>query len=462
MKLKILGVMVGLCCLIRPAAADSVSSVFDSFSQGSAGVYQTSRGTHFYGGNVTARIHQPNTPDFVGFSAPSVKAGCGGIDFYAGSFSLISGDEVVQMARGIAQGAAPYFFNLAISSICAGCGAAMQDLSNRLNQLNQFAKSSCNDFYTKLDNATGWTDAAKKNSFIKPYEIQAQAGTGRNWVDSIMDAVSTRDPSSSVMSLMEGNTTYNILDSILATNGYTNYQFFQSERGLREILMSLIGTGVTYYGPKGSNGLSPLISNEYSSKIEPLRMILADEKNPNEVYSFDRLVCAQSEIDDPKCKKVTVQNENMVPLQAQYLKLLDGDDGIFARLQKKVPISTEQLGFMAQADFPYVNIALKIRNPQDRTRFSEYIAYRAAFLRVQSLYEIAAAILRKAEASDWGDESKDPNIAVAKASVAVRLKHVERHLKDIKEEHASKSDQKVKEIAILQASIDAEQKLWNK
>ncbi|MCI2286042.1 conjugal transfer protein TraH [Colwellia sp. MSW7] len=72
-----------------------------------------------------------------------MKSGCNGIDMFAGSFGLVSGDELVQVARGAAQGASLYFFNLAMSSVCPSCKEVMDNISKKIEQLNQWGRNSC-------------------------------------------------------------------------------------------------------------------------------------------------------------------------------------------------------------------------------------------------------------------------------------------------------------------------------
>ncbi|MCV5887813.1 conjugal transfer protein TraH, partial [Escherichia coli] len=61
----------------------------------------------------------------------------------------------VQVARGIAQGAAIYAFNVAVSAICADCAATINDIQNKLQALNKFAKDSCNATYSFLSENVG-------------------------------------------------------------------------------------------------------------------------------------------------------------------------------------------------------------------------------------------------------------------------------------------------------------------
>lgn len=47
-----------------------------------------------------------------------------------------NGDQLVQVARGIAQGAAIYAFNVAVSAICADCAATINDIQNEVVNKN--------------------------------------------------------------------------------------------------------------------------------------------------------------------------------------------------------------------------------------------------------------------------------------------------------------------------------------
>jgi len=153
-----------------PVKAGDLKDAFD--------VYTSTPSTSFDGkqmqGVVGASFSTRNTNlldrQLFSVQAPTWDAGCGGIDFFAGAFSIVTKDEIVQMARGIAAGAPGYFFNLAIDSVCSTCGANMKELARRLNSWNQLAQDSCNKVWdgvventplkdwsaTVKDNVDGW------------------------------------------------------------------------------------------------------------------------------------------------------------------------------------------------------------------------------------------------------------------------------------------------------------------
>lgn len=133
------------------------------------------------------------------------------------------------------------------------------------------------------------------------------------------------------------------------------------------------------------------------------------------------------------------------------MKLLSGDDGIFRRLQRKQPIdeTNGQLAFMKSVDFPYVYLAINAEADGDIDSYSKYIAQRAAFVRVESLYRIAIAVLYKAKLSKWGNSPEDKMPQVAAASIDDRLKNLQFNLERVLAEDKKRADAMVNEMAIL-------------
>ncbi|EFE9155563.1 trhH protein [Escherichia coli E1520] len=97
--------------------------------------FETATRTGVVGGSFSYRTTNVNT-NLVSMSFPKASVGCNGIDVFLGSFSMINGDQLVQVARGIAQGAAIYAFNVAVSAICADCAATINDIQNEVVNKN--------------------------------------------------------------------------------------------------------------------------------------------------------------------------------------------------------------------------------------------------------------------------------------------------------------------------------------
>jgi hypothetical protein len=88
----------------------------------------------FVGGGVEMRFPRSSVTLFS-VAPPSFSAGCQGISAHFGGFSFISGKEIEQLVRNIAQGAPGLVINLVIKTLCPMCEAVLQNMQ----KLAQFA-----------------------------------------------------------------------------------------------------------------------------------------------------------------------------------------------------------------------------------------------------------------------------------------------------------------------------------
>lgn len=128
----------------RTAGLDSeMTSMFNTMlSTTNPGVYSGMRRHVLSGGQFRANSRIVNQ-DIANLRLPSFKAGCGGIDLFAGSFSFISAEQFTQLLRGVAANATGYAFKLALSSMCERCGTIIESLQKKIQQLNQLFSNSC-------------------------------------------------------------------------------------------------------------------------------------------------------------------------------------------------------------------------------------------------------------------------------------------------------------------------------
>ena len=98
---------------------NKMDAVFNDMSNVSRpGVFETQRRGVLSGGSAYVRSPIMNT-ELVNLQAPSFKAGCGGIDFFGGSFSFINADQFVQLLRSVASNAKGYAFQIALDIACS-------------------------------------------------------------------------------------------------------------------------------------------------------------------------------------------------------------------------------------------------------------------------------------------------------------------------------------------------------
>ena len=104
--------------------------------------YQGQSAGYYSGGNIWTRFPQRSVNP-ANLQLPSVKAGCGGIDVFSGSFSFINSDEIVAMLKATANNALGFAFQLAIKSISPQISATIEEMAQKAQQMNQFNMNSC-------------------------------------------------------------------------------------------------------------------------------------------------------------------------------------------------------------------------------------------------------------------------------------------------------------------------------
>ena len=108
----------------------------------SPGNLATARRGGFYGGSIYIRGRVMSV-NVLNFTPPSFASGCGGIDIFGGSFSMINAEQFVALLRSIAQNAAGYAFQLALKNICEQCATIVAGLQQAVQQMNEFTGNSC-------------------------------------------------------------------------------------------------------------------------------------------------------------------------------------------------------------------------------------------------------------------------------------------------------------------------------
>ena len=127
-----------------------VGSSMDSFLNDVGGAAQVNGPTAFQGqsagyyslGNVWTRFPQKTT-NLINLQLPRARAGCGGIDIFAGSFSFINASEIVAMLKAVANNAVGFAFSLAIDTVCPECSKIMQEFSQKAQLMNNLNINSC-------------------------------------------------------------------------------------------------------------------------------------------------------------------------------------------------------------------------------------------------------------------------------------------------------------------------------
>ena len=152
MKRPTTAVLAAILAATLPLTSVSadVGSSMDSFLSDVGGAANVNGPTAFQGqsagyyslGNVWTRFPQKTT-NIANLQLPRARAGCGGIDIFAGSFSFINASEIVAMLKAVANNAVGFAFSLAIDTVCPECSKIMQEFSQKAQLMNNLNINSC-------------------------------------------------------------------------------------------------------------------------------------------------------------------------------------------------------------------------------------------------------------------------------------------------------------------------------
>ncbi|MBW8191394.1 conjugal transfer protein TraH [Neiella marina] len=228
-------------------AGNPMEDLFDDalISRSGSGAAHTSNRYGWAFGGASMRIRQVN-PKLTTFRPASLRSGCNGVDFFAGSFSIINGDQLVQMGRGIMQGAATYAFGLALDSVCPSCKESMDEIQRKLEAFNKLASDSC-----KMSKAIAETAVSKStqteisrltDSVAMPFETAA--GLIPDAGDFFSDSDPTKGTNSGSSDAQKELVSYNVVWNAMKVAGMDSFSnaFSMSNTELMEFLMSLTGT----------------------------------------------------------------------------------------------------------------------------------------------------------------------------------------------------------------------------
>ncbi len=130
-----------------PAKADVLSEM-NRFWQGAAvnvtgpTAFSGQASGHWTLGNLYLRA-PVRSEQIAAVNLPSFRAGCGGIDAFAGAFSFIDSDQLIAFARAVAQNAAGFAFELALETISPVIAETMSKLRALAQWVNSQNLNSC-------------------------------------------------------------------------------------------------------------------------------------------------------------------------------------------------------------------------------------------------------------------------------------------------------------------------------
>jgi conjugative transfer pilus assembly protein TraH len=140
--MAIVGVSSNTQANVESDMADMFGSMGANTSFSSPGAYKSQASSLYTAGGFNARFGNKNFSP-MNIQMPSVSAGCGGIDFFAGAFSFANKEQFLEFTRNLGNNAAGVAFDIALDALDPLVGGAIGKIRDLVNKMNQFGMGSC-------------------------------------------------------------------------------------------------------------------------------------------------------------------------------------------------------------------------------------------------------------------------------------------------------------------------------
>lgn len=208
-------------------------------------------GTVYTGGSMYMRTPIRNY-QLASIQPPSIRAGCGGIDLFAGSFSFINSEQLTAAFRNIANNAIGPAFMMAVKSISPELADLLQYFQDQISKINNMNLNSC-------QMAEGIVTATLGPMLSDKKEQANAQGTGsllsNLWPDSFQSLDQWRKDKTAKKQAREqaANADANLKEILEPGNVvWKALQKSNTPDELKELMMSMVGTIIII--PPGSTG----------------------------------------------------------------------------------------------------------------------------------------------------------------------------------------------------------------
>lgn len=358
-----MGAWIGLLAcfeasVLAPASAD-VGREMNNFFSGTGAAANATGPSAFNGqnagyysmGNVWMRFPQRNVQPF-NLQLPHARAGCGGIDLFAGSFSFINSAELVAMLKAVANNAVGFAFKLAIDSISPSISKTMDELAQKAQQLNQMNISSCETAQGLLKGIWPINDA---NRSVICEQVGNSQGLFSDWASSRQGCNngnkrdqtirSNNDPAMDAQLVGEPhNYTWDILQAHTSS-----FEGFDDD--FKEMIMTVVGTIITQPSTDPTVGGTVQLIGPADDSI--MQALLDGTQGPNSV-PVQVLRC-----DDPvihHCLNPTLVSMSVPQTAAIRPKVRQLIDNIAMDIRTNSPIGDNEKALINVASIPLYKV----------------------------------------------------------------------------------------------------------
>ncbi|EPP1042719.1 conjugal transfer pilus assembly protein TraH [Cronobacter sakazakii] len=401
---------------LSPAQAD-VNSDLNGFF-GSLGydgnvtkaqAWQGQAAGYFTGGSVYLRNPVKNI-QLISMQLPSLNAGCGGIDAYLGSFSMISGEEIQRFVKQIMSNAAGYAFDLALQTMVPELKQAKDFLQKLANDVNSMNMSSCQAAQgiigglwpvTQVSQQKICQDIAGETNMFADWAASRQGCT----VGGQGDNVTSRAKDDEKDQVLKNK---NLIWDALSRN-----HMFDGNRQLKELVMSTVGS-IIFNKDGDVTILTPLVDNRDLVKV-------LMRGGSAKVYGCD---------EDSVCLGPVVITINISESNALVTLVRDLMLSIQNKLVDDSPLTEKEKGFINTTSVPVLKY---LTNAQSMGMSATYLIQVADFIAQDLMIQYLQELVKQASLSVAGKNFPEE----AAAKLRDNIIHAQGLLADMKLQSAA-------------------------
>ena len=273
-------------------------------------------------GSLYVRTANRNSA-LINIQLPSIRAGCGGIDLFGGSFSFISKEEMIQLMRGIMQNAAGFAFELALKSMSPAVQDIVAELRAIIERVNAMNIDSCETAQGLVSSIWPKVDGASQH-ICKT--VGTRQGIFQDWVANRHGCGSGGSNASTLDRANDEQKDQVPVDVNYSWKATKKHLFLSSNRTIAEFFMTLTGTIITTAPATDDEGAQHRKIPPKVGTPEMLRVLI-------EGGSAEILRCNETE----KCLNPTFSTTSIATSSAFYARV----EGLIKELAEAIDLDEE-------------------------------------------------------------------------------------------------------------------------
>lgn len=374
-----------------------------------AQAWQGQAAGYYSGGSVYLRNPVKNV-QLISMQLPSLNAGCGGIDAYLGSFSMISGEEIQRFVKQIMSNSLGYAFDLALQTMVPELKQAKDFLQKLASDVNSMNMSSCQAAQgiigglwpvTQVSQQKICQDIAGETNMFSDWASSRQGCTVGGQSNKVTDKAGD-DQKDQVLK------NKNLIWDTLSKNGLLG-----NDRALKELVMSTVGS-IIFNNNGDVTILTPLVDNRDLIKV-------LMRGGTAKVYGCDEATLCLG----PVVKDLTISESNALVTLVKNLML-----SMQNKLVDDTALSNQEKGFVNTTSVPVLKY---LTNAQSMGMSATYLLQVADFIAQDLMIQYLQELVKQASLSLAGKNFPEE----AAAKLRDNIIHAQGLLADMKLQSAA-------------------------